>query len=73
MKASLVSQSISAGSLLSSGGGFLGLSNERKGPASYIIINFPFFVSIYNGSPVYVPNRLTAYELLFPLKPKNPI
>lgn len=70
MRASLLSQRISAGSLFSSGGGFLGLSNEKKGPASYTIINFSFVASIHNRGATYI---LTAYETLYPLKPKNPV
>lgn len=69
----LLSQRISAGSLFSSGGGFLGLSDEKKGPASYTITYLSFLAAIYSSWTRHTSCSLTAYELLYPLKPKSPI
>lgn len=73
MKAYTLPKRISAGSLLSSEDGFLGLSNEKKGPASYTNINFSYSSSLNGDLAFYPGGSLNRYELLYPLKPKNPV
>jgi len=73
MKATASTKRISAGSLLSLWDGFSVLRNEKKGPATYTLVYLSLFASIYSNWVVYPLDGLTADEILYPLKPKNPV
>ncbi|GEM_PF-3065225 len=63
-----ISNSVRAASFIPRSGDFSDLSNELKRPARIAAL---FIFHNYSSNSIFT--SLTAYEMLYPLKPKSPV